>query len=59
MTQIDYMAKRKQYMASNASPEVKAKAITELDAKFTTDASVKQAIVDMRESAPDIPNSVD
>lgn len=59
MTQAYYESKRQEYMGSGASPEVKAKAIEALDAKFLESSSAVIAKELMVEMAADPISSAD
>ena len=54
MTLLEYQTKLHMLMVSDASIEVKERAITELRAKFSTDSSVEIARQQIEESKADI-----
>lgn len=53
MTERFYTAKRQEYMASGASPEVKEAAIKKLDKEYLEGDAILVAQQDMEASAPD------
>lgn len=54
MTESYYQAKRQEYMASNAAPEVKEAAIKALDAKHLVSLSVLIAEKDIEDAQPEL-----